>query len=214
MSSFFPLNRKSTPPAFPALTMISFRPRAARSLPAANNADDTVSPSAVIEIQESSCAWITTVNSPGVAAVAAGAKSWDVWGATDGGDAAVVEPAMDELAVGEACVGEAGVGAAEGGEAAPDDGSAGNGAADVVGFGGTDGLGYSRWRRLQRESASATRSRTAANAPHGNCRAGARPALASRRLRLSSSLRALSSSCHPSSLSSSSTRSPWPSPEP
>src|SRR5216684_7749082 len=208
MSSFFPLNRKSTPPAFPALTMISFRPRAARSLPAANNSDETVSPSAVIEIQESSCAWITTVNSPGVAAVAAGAKSWDVLGATDGADAAVGEPAMDELAVGEACVGEAcvgeaGVGEAEGGEAAPDDGSAGNGAADVVGFGGTDGLGYSRWRRLQRESASATRSRTAANAPQGSCRAGARPALASRRLRLSSFLRALSSSRDPSSRNSS-----------
>src|SRR5216683_3265498 len=185
MSSFFPLNRKSTPPAFPALTMISFRPRAARSLPAANNSDETVSPSAVIEIQESSCAWITTVNSPGVAAVAAGAKSWDVLGATDGADAAVAEPAMDELAVGEA----------EGGEAAPDDGSAGNGAADVVGFGGTDGLGYSRWRRLQRESASATKSRTAANAPQGSCRAGA-PALASRRPRFSSFSRALSS-CDP-----------------
>ncbi len=205
------------PPAFPALTMISFRPLAVRSLPAANNSDETVSPSAVIEIQESSCAWITTVNSPGVAAVAAGAKSWDVLGATDGADAAVGEPAMDELAVGEACVGEAcvgeaGVGEAEGGEAAPDDGSAGNGAADVVGFGGTDGLGYSRWRRLQRESASATKSRTAANAPQGSCRAGA-PALASRRLRFSSFLRALSSSRDPSSRNSSSAEAGWASPE-
>src|SRR5260370_6197539 len=124
MSSFFPLNRKSTPPAFPALTMISFRPRAARSLPAANNSDETVSPSAVIEIQESSCAWITTVNSPGVAAVAAGAKSWGGLGATDGADAAVVEPAMDELAVGEGRVGEGGAGAAEGGRAAAAVGSA------------------------------------------------------------------------------------------
>src|SRR6266851_4185953 len=198
MSSFFPLNRKSTPPAFPALTMISFRPLAVRSLPAANNSDETVSPSAVIEIQESSCAWITTVNSPGVAAVAAGAKSWDVLGATDGADAAVGEPAMDEVDVGEA---------------APDDGSAGNGAADVVGFGGTDGLGYSRWRRLQRESASATKSRTAANAPQGSCRAGARPALASRRLRFSSFLRALSSSRDPSSRNSSSAEAGWASPE-
>src|SRR6266851_2980118 len=208
MSSFFPLNRKSTPPAFPALTMISFRPLAVRSLPAANNSDETVSPSAVIEIQESSCAWITTVNSPGVAAGAEVAKSWDVLGATDGADAAVGEPAMDELAVGEAGVGEA-----EGGEAAPDDGCAGNGAADVVGFGGTDGLGYSRWRRLQRESASATKSRTAANAPQGSCRAGARPALASRRLRFSSFLRALSSSRDPSSRNSSSAEAGWASPE-
>jgi hypothetical protein len=39
VSSFFPLNRKSTPPAFPALTMISFRPRMVRSLPAARSSD-------------------------------------------------------------------------------------------------------------------------------------------------------------------------------
>jgi hypothetical protein len=75
VSSFFPLNRKSTPPAFPALTMISFRPRIERSLPAGKSSDETVLPSAVIEIQESSRAWMTTVNSPGVAAGAAAARS-------------------------------------------------------------------------------------------------------------------------------------------
>src|SRR5260370_31550620 len=131
MSSFFPLNRKSTPPAFPALTMISFRPRAARSLPAANNSDETVSPSAVIEIQESSCAWITTVNSPGVAAVAAGGKSWGVFGATDGADAPVGETAMGEISVGERSAGEAGVGEGRGGEAAPEDGLGRAACADV-----------------------------------------------------------------------------------
>ena len=54
VSSFFPLNRKSTPPEFPALTVISFRPRMVRSLPAAISSDGVALPSTLIEIQDSS----------------------------------------------------------------------------------------------------------------------------------------------------------------
>src|ERR1700694_6241188 len=68
MSTFFSLNRKSTAPAFPVLTVISFRPRTTRSLPAGRSSDEIVLPSAVIVVQDSSRAWMTTVNSPGVAA--------------------------------------------------------------------------------------------------------------------------------------------------
>src|SRR5580658_2174973 len=71
VSSFLPLNRNSTPPAFPALTMTSFRPLTVISSPAVKSSDPVVLPSAVTEIQESSRAWMTTVNSPGAAAGAA-----------------------------------------------------------------------------------------------------------------------------------------------
>jgi hypothetical protein len=54
VSTFFPLKRKSMPPEFPALTMISFRPWIERSLPAAKSSDEKVLPSAVIETEESS----------------------------------------------------------------------------------------------------------------------------------------------------------------
>src|SRR5260370_33473861 len=84
MSTFFSLNRKSTPPAFPVLTVISFRPRTTRSLPAGKSSDEIVLPSAVIVVQDSSRAWMTTVNSPGVAAGEAGATSGDILGTPEG----------------------------------------------------------------------------------------------------------------------------------
>src|SRR3982074_3085089 len=86
MATFFSLNRKSTPPALPVLTVISFRPRTTRSLPAGKSSDEIVLPSAVIVVQDSSRAWTTTVNSPGVAAVEAVARSEDVLGTADGLD--------------------------------------------------------------------------------------------------------------------------------
>src|ERR1700737_3884265 len=89
MSTFFSLNRKSTPPVFPVLTVISLRPRTTRSLPADKSSEEIVLPSAVIVVQDSSRAWMTTVNSPGITAGEAGAKSGDVLGTTDGADTPV-----------------------------------------------------------------------------------------------------------------------------
>src|SRR3982074_398364 len=91
MATFFSLNRKSTPPALPVLTVISFRPRTTRSLPAGKSSDEIVLPSAVIVVQDSSRAWMTTVNSPEVAAGEAGAKSGDVLGTADGAGTPVGE---------------------------------------------------------------------------------------------------------------------------
>src|SRR5208282_3549398 len=119
--------------------MTSFWPRTVRSLPAATSSDGIVLPSAVIEIQDSSRAWITTVNSPGTAAETA--------------DPAVPEPMMREAGelgfdesdvcepeVNEPDLDEGGLGEAEPPawltwfdagldilpEASPDNGSAGN----------------------------------------------------------------------------------------
>src|SRR5260370_40469697 len=86
MSTFFSWNRKSTPPAFPVLIVISFRPRTSRSLPADKSSDEIVLPWAVIVVQDSSRAWMTTVNSPGVAAGEVSARSGDIRGTPEGAD--------------------------------------------------------------------------------------------------------------------------------
>src|SRR3982074_1326127 len=91
MATFFSLNRKSTPPALPVLTVISLRPRTTRSLPAGKSSDEMGLPSAVIVVQDSSRAWTPPVTWPGVAAGEAGAKAGDVWGTADGADTPVGE---------------------------------------------------------------------------------------------------------------------------
>ena len=81
--------------------MTSLRPRTMRSLPASKSSDAVVLPSAEIEIQDSSRAWMTTVNSPGSAAAV---KSDEVLGATDGagcpGGGLLVDAVVSELVVG------------------------------------------------------------------------------------------------------------------
>lgn len=94
------------PPEFPALTMISLRARTVRWLPASKRPEETVLPSAVIEIQESSRAWTTSVNSPGDAAGRAGAKLGDALGATGLEDPASGELAGEEPFLGKTEVGE------------------------------------------------------------------------------------------------------------
>src|ERR1700687_1655964 len=166
MSTFLSWNRKSTAPAFPVLTVISFRPRTTRSLPADKSSEEIVLPSAVIVVQDSSRAWMTTVNSPGVAAGEAGAKSGDVLGTADGADTPV-----GELVVGKSEP-----------DTWPD-----TGVAAAAGVGRTASLMCSRRRWLQKDSARATTSRAPANTPQGTGRGGV-SALASRRLTLSLSL--------------------------
>src|ERR1700675_3057019 len=101
MSTFFSLNRKSTAPAFPVLTMTSFRPRIWRSLPAGKSSDEIVLPSAVIVVQDSSRAWMTTVNSPGVAEGKADATSRDILGTPEGADGPDGELVGGALVVGK-----------------------------------------------------------------------------------------------------------------
>src|ERR1700687_4283419 len=168
MSTFFSWNRKSTPPVFPVLTVISFRPRTTRSLPAGKSSDETVLPSAVLVVQDSSRAWMTMLNSPGIAAGEAVVKSCDVLGTTDGADSGV---------------GELFVGKPEVGEPEPDTWPDVCVAA-VAGVGRTSCLKCSRRRWLQNDSARATTSRAPANTPQGTWRGGA-SALASRRLTFS-----------------------------
>src|SRR6267143_5419252 len=170
MSTFFSLNRKSTPPAFPVLTVISFRPRTMRSLPAGKSSEEIVLPSAVIVVQDSSRDWMTTVNSPGVAAGEA-SEACDVLGTGDGADTPVGEPVVGKVVVGKSEP-----------DTWPDTCVAG-----VAGVGRTASLACSRRRWLQKDNASATTSRAPANTPQGTWRGGA-SAPASRRLTLSLSL--------------------------
>ena len=106
-----------------------------RSLPAINSSDGVALPSVVIETQESSRAWMTTVNSPGVPAVAesfvgeSGVPEFAVPEAA--GDAP--EPLTSPAAFGFAVVGLARSAVLP--DPAPDPCDAGNGAAVVVGAG-------------------------------------------------------------------------------
>src|SRR6202047_367674 len=156
MSTFFSWNRKSTPPAFPVLTVISFRPRTTRSLPAGKSSDEIVLPSAVIVVQDSSRAWMTTVTSPGVAAGEAGARSGDILGTPEGADG------PDGELVGGALV----VGKSE-----PDTGPDAC-VSTVTGVGRSACFMCSRRRWLQKDSARATTSRAPANMPQGTWRGG------------------------------------------
>src|SRR6202522_603333 len=62
VGSFLPLNLRSTPPAFPILTMTSFLACTKRSLPVSRSSEEIVWASAVIETQDSSRASMATVN--------------------------------------------------------------------------------------------------------------------------------------------------------
>ena len=81
--------------------VISFRPRTTRSVPEGKSSDEIVLPSAVIVVQDSSRAWMTTVNSPGVAAGEAGAMSGDILGTPEGADGPDGELVGGALVVGK-----------------------------------------------------------------------------------------------------------------
>src|SRR5208337_2167502 len=147
VSSLLPLNRKLTPPAFPVLTMISFRPRTVRSLPASKGSDAVVLPSAEIEIQDSSRAWMTRVNSPGSAV----AEFGDVLGATVGAGCAGWRLSVEKLVFRELVVGAVSAAELDGSElvapASPgvEPPPLDEGAVVVVGVGWADSLARSRW---------------------------------------------------------------------
>src|SRR5271157_1932575 len=97
-----------------------------------------------------------------------------VAGRTDAADPPVGEPVAGVLLVGELAVGEPGVGEAAplSSPDTPRDTSPATCVAAVVAAGRSDWLACSRRRWLQRESASAITSRSAANRPQGSWRAG------------------------------------------
>lgn len=111
---------------------------------------------------------MTTVNSPGSAAAV---KSDEVLGATDGagcpGGGLLVDAVVSELVVGGVFAVELAGGlvlsASLDAALAPFD----DGAAVVVGVGGIDNRARSRWRWFQKDRASATTSKRAANRPQG-----------------------------------------------
>ena len=117
---------------------------------------------------------MTRVNSPGSAV----AEFGDVLGATVGAGCAGWRLSVEKLVFRELVVGAVSAAELDGSElvapASPgvEPPPLDEGAVVVVGVGWADSLARSRWRWLQKESARATASRSAANRPQGRGRAG------------------------------------------